>query len=128
MSKTGPEYNDDRYRNFRMSVQGLASDVGTGTCSSNAVTINDLCGLITTEALTTGEGASQAITLTNSKIAAGDLVFVTVGLGTATTGTPTVGDVTPGSGTCTIVILNGDAADDFNGTLKIGFMVVKALA
>ena len=124
---TGPELNDGRFRNFRLSMQGMATEIGTGTCSSNAVTINDLMGLITTEALTTGEGASQAITLTNSKIAVGDLVFVTVGLGTATTGTPTVGDVTTAAGSCVIVILNGDAADDFNGTLKIGFMVVKAL-
>lgn len=129
MSSKGPEFNDDRYRNFRMSVQGVASDVGTGTCSSNAVTINDLVGLITTEALTTAQNGIETITLTNSKIAAGDLVFVTVGNGTNTQGTAMVGEVTPGSGSCTIQVINKHAsAEAFNGTLKVGFMVVKALS
>lgn len=125
---TGPEFNDDRYRNFRMSVQGLAGDVGTGTCSSNAVTINDLMGLITTESLSTSAAGEQAIALTNSKIAAGDLVFATVGLGTATEGTPGIASVTTAAGSATITVTNFHATQAFNGTLKVGFMVVKALS
>lgn len=127
MSSTGPEFNDDyKYRNFRMAVQGLASDVGTGTCSSNAVTINDLCGLITTEALSTAAAGEQDITLTNSKVAAGDLVFVTSGYGTSTTGTPIV-NANVSAGSVVITIKNVHASEALNGTVKIGFMVVKAL-
>lgn len=126
---TGPEFNDDRYRNFRMSMQGVASDIGTGTTSSSAVTINDLVGLITTESLTTAQNGIETLTLTNSKIAAGDLVFVTVANGTNTQGTAMVGEVTPASGSCTIQVINKHAsAEAFNGTLKVGFMVVKALS
>jgi len=125
---TGPELNDDRYRNFRMSVQGIATEVGTVTASSGAATLNDLAGLVTTEDLTTAQNAIYTLTLTNNKIAAGDLVFVTVADGTNTQGTPMLGEVNPGSSTCTIKVINKHAsAEAFNGTLKIGFFVVKAL-
>lgn len=126
---TGPEVNNDYFRNHRMSMQGIATEIGTGTCSSSAVTINDLFGLITTESLTTAQNAIETITLTNDKITASDLVFVTVADGTNTQGTPMLGEVTPGAGSCTIKIINKHATSQaFNGTLKVGFMVVKALS
>lgn len=125
---TGFESKEDAYRNMQLSVRGLGSDLGTGTASTGAVTINDLAGLVTTEALTTAQNAIYTLTLTNSKIAVGDLVFVTVADGTNTQGTPMLGEVTPAAGSCTIKVINKHAsAEAFNGTLKIGFMVVKAL-
>lgn len=125
---TGPEVTNGYFRNQRLACWGLASEVGTGTASSSAVTINDYFGLITTESLTTAQNAIETITLTNSKIAAGDLVFVNVGNGTNTQGTAMVGEVTPGAGSCTIQLINKHAsAEAFNGTLKVSFMVVKAL-
>lgn len=125
---TGFESREEAYRNMDLSIRGFSSDFGTGTTSSSAVTINDFIGLITTEALTTTQNSIETITLTNSKIAAGDLVFVTVGNGTNTQGTPMLGAVTPAAGSCTIKVINKHAsAEAFNGTLKVGFMVVKAL-
>lgn len=125
---TGPERNEDRYRNMRMSMQGIATEVSTGTAASSAVTINDLVGLITTESLTTAQNGIETLTLTNSKIAVGDLVFVTVGNGTNTQGTAMIGEVTPAAGSCTIQVINKHAtAEAFNGTLKVGYFVVKAL-
>lgn len=124
---TGPEVNNDFYRNQRMSMQGIASEVGTATASSGAATLNDLAGLVTSEALSTAAAGEYTLTLTNSKIAAGDLVFATAGLGTATTGTPGIGGCTPGAGTCAITVTNLHASAAFNGTIKIGFFVVKAL-
>lgn len=125
---TGFESREDAYRNMQLSVRGIGSDIGTGTTSSSAVTINDLVGLITTEALTTAQNAIETITLTNSKIAVGDLVFVTVANGTNTQGTMVVSEVTPAAGSCTILIANKHATSEAaNGTLKVGFMVVKAL-
>lgn len=125
---TGFESKEDAYRNMQLSIRGFGSDVGTGTSSSAAVTVHDLIGRITTEALSTGEGAVATLTVTNDKVAAGDLVFVTVGLGTATEGLPVVASVKPADGSFVVLILNADAADDFNGTLIVSFMVVKALS
>lgn len=125
---TGPEVNNDHYRNQRLSVQGLATEVGTATASSGAATLNDLIGQITTETLTTAQNAIYTLTLTNDKVAAGDLVFVTVADGTNTQGTPMLGGVTPGASSVTIKVINKHASSEaFNGTLKIGFFVVKAL-
>ena len=124
----GPELNDGKYRNFRLAVQGIATEIGTGTASSAAVTINDLAGLITTEDLTTAQNALATVTVTNSKVAVGDLVFVTVANGTNTQGTPVLTKVTPGPGSFVLLVANLHAtAEAFNGTLKIGFFVVKAL-
>lgn len=125
---TGPELNDGRFRNFRMAVQGLATEIGTATASSGAATLSDLCGLITTEALTTAQNAIYTLTITNPKVAAGDLVFAHVYDGTNTQGTPTITRITPGSSSIVIKVNNLHAsAEALNGTLKIGFMVVKAL-
>lgn len=125
---TGPEVNNDLYRNQRMSMQGIATEVGTATASSAAATLNDLAGLITSEALTTDQNVIYTLTLTNSKIAAGDLVFASVQDGTNTQGTPMIGAIKPAAGSCTIEVINKHAtAEAFNGTIKIAFFVVKAL-
>lgn len=125
---TGASGQEPLHRNHLLEVDGLASEISTGTSSSGAVTCNDWFGLITTEALTTAQNAIFTLTLTNNKIAAGDLVFVTVADGTNTQGTPMLGEVTPGASSCTIKVINKHAsAEALNGTLKIGFMVVKAL-
>lgn len=125
---TGFESREDAYRNMQLSVRGLGSDMGEGNSLSSAVTINDLFGLITTESLTTAQNAIETITLTNSKIAVGDLVFVTVANGTNTQGTPMLGLVTPAAGSCVIKVINKHATSEaLNGTLKIGFMVVKSI-
>lgn len=125
---TGPELNDGRFRNFRLAVQGLATEIGTATASAGAATLSDLCGLITTEALTTAQNAIYTLTITNTKVVAGDLVFAHVYDGTNTQGTPTITRITPGSSSIVIKVNNLHAsAEALNGTLKIGFMVVKAL-
>lgn len=125
---TGPELNDDRYRNFRLSVQGLASEIGTATASSGAATLNDLVGLITTEALTTAQNAVYTLTLTNNRVVVGDIVFVSVGDGTNTQGTPVVTRVNVAAGSIAISISNLHAsAQALNGTLRIRFMIIKAL-
>ena len=128
MGKAQRELPDEYYRNTELGVAGLRTDVATGTASSAAVTINDLAGLITTESLTTAQNAIYALALTNSKIAAGDLVFASVQDGTNTQGTPMIGQIKPAAGSCTIEVINKHAsAESLNGTLKIAFFVIKAL-
>lgn len=124
----GPELNDDRYRNMRLSVQGVATEVTAATATAGAATCSDLAGLITTESLTTAQNAIYTLTITNTKVAAGDLVFAHVYDGTNTQGTPVISRVAPAAGSITIKVNNLHAsAEALNGTLKIGFFVVKAL-
>ena len=126
---TGTLYTETLYRNALMQVDGLGSEMETGTTVSSAVTINGYVGKITTEGLTTAQNAIETITLTNDKIAAGDLVFVTVANGTNTQGTPMLGVVTPAAGSCEINVINKHAsAESLNGTLVIGFFVVKSVS
>lgn len=109
-------------------AEELEIDTGTKTAaaSAGAATLSKSSGVITSEALTTAAGASYALTLTNTKIAAADLVFASVQYGTSTTGIPVVSTITPGAGSVVIKIENNDLAAAFNGTIKISFFVVKA--
>ena len=101
----------------------------TATASAGAATLNAAgAGVITSESLTTAAGATYTLTLTNSMIAAGDIVLVTVGNGTNAAGSPALTTVTPGAGSVVIVVQNIAAAAALNGTLKIGFVVVKQTA
>lgn len=128
----GQRVGDQTVDNFEVSVlQTTTSTVtgvqtlnaGTGTSTAAAATVNTQVGQITTESLTTAAGATYSFTLTNSLITATSKVFASVGLGTATTGTPCVAYITPGTGSATIVIQNIAAAAALNGTIKINFHV-----
>lgn len=103
----------------------IKGDVGTGTCSSNAVTISKMAGVITTEALTTAAGASQAITLTNTLAAVGDLVIPYIVGGTNTRAHINVFAVATAGG-ATITINNIGPTNAINGTVIIGFLLIKA--
>lgn len=104
----------------------IDSDSGTATASAGAATVSKMAGVVTSESLTTAAAAAYTLTLTNTVIAATDLVFVSVANGTNSAGIPVVGRVTPGSGSCTILIENQHGANAFNGTIKISFLVIKA--
>jgi hypothetical protein len=93
---------------------------GTATSTAGAATINTQSGTITTEALATAAGAIYTMTLTNASIKSTSNVFVSVGKGTATTGSPVATFVTPGTGSCAILIQNVGAVA-LNGTVLISF-------
>lgn len=96
---------------------------GTATSTAGAATINNQTGVITTEALTTAAGSTYTMTLTNAAIQAGSIVHVSVGKGTATTGTAAVTWVTPAAGSAVIIIQNIHASAALNGTIKLAFSV-----
>ena len=102
----------------------LDLDTSTAAAVSDAVTINKMAGVIGTTALTDGATVQHTITLTNSTIAAVDLVNAWVQAGTNTTGFPVVGEIAPAAGTCTIKFINAGTAA-FNGTIKLAFVVFK---
>lgn len=103
----------------------LGKGTKTATGAAGAATLNKPSGKITTEALTTAAGATYTLTLTNSEIAAADIVQVSVALGTATTGTPTITTVKPAAGSVVIIVQNIHASAALNGTLVFAFQVLK---
>jgi hypothetical protein len=107
--------------------QDVQMDVGTATATAGAAELNKAAGKVTTEALTTAQNAIYTLTLTNSEIAAADMVFASVADGTNTQGTPMIGQVNPGAGSVVIEVINKHAtAEALNGTLEISFHVIKA--
>lgn len=104
----------------------IDGDTGTGTCSSNAVTISKMGGIVTTESLNTAGGASQAITITNTTVAAGDLILIGRQGGTnSNTQNYTINAVAT-TNTITATIYNNTAATALNGTIIFSFLVIKA--
>lgn len=101
----------------------------TAAATAGAATLNQGAGFVTSEALTTAAGANYTLTLTNSFIDANTLVIANVSYGSAagatTQGTPTVCEVLPAAGSATIVVRNVDGAAAFNGTIVIGFFLVR---
>ena len=100
---------------------------GTSTSAAGAVTLNSQAGVITTEALTTISQGVYTLTISNSLVAATDIVFASVQNGTNTTGIPVVTSVAAAAGTITVKIANATTTTTpFGGTLKISFMDFKA--
>ena len=113
----------------KVQATAQATTVGTGTATAGAVTLNAYSGKITTEALTTAQDALYTLTITNNKIAAADLVFASVANGTNAQGTTVIKSIAPAAGSVVIIVANKHAtAEALNGTLKISFHVVKAIA
>jgi hypothetical protein len=110
-----------------LSPSSLRLDSGTKTVAAvaGAATLSKSAGVVTSEALVTAAAATYTLTLTNTTIAAADQVFVSIALGTATTGQPMVLRVTPAAGSVVVIVKNIDAAVALNGTIKIAYMVLK---
>lgn len=118
----------------------LRGDCGTATASAGAATLNNKCGVITSEILTTAAGSSYTLTLTNTVAAATDLVVWSVENGTNTQGDLQVGRALPGAGSITFTAKNADFANQTNGqslahsgapsafgsgTIKIRYFIIK---
>ena len=126
-SKDVAEIRNLTATNHIIGVGGtINADSSTATATAGAATLSKMAGVVTSESLTTAAGAAYTLTLTNTVIAATDLVFVSLANGTNTQGTLSVTRVTPGSGSATIIINNIHSADALNGTIKISFLVIKA--
>lgn len=108
------------------NVTGLVGySSGTGTFSSNAVTVTKYAGTLTTESLTTAHTAAATLVITLAGVVAGDLVFITQAGGTNTGGVPVFKAVTT-TDTITITLQNNAIATNaFNGTFVFNYMVVR---
>lgn len=115
--------------NGTLKSQGpISTDEGTKTASATAgaATLSKTQGKVTSEAITTAAGSDYVLTLTNTKIAAADIVLVSVANGTNTTEGLAVNRVQPANGSCVIRIRNTHASSALNGTIVISFFVIKA--
>lgn len=119
---------NDRITRFPFGIRApFRLSVGTATATAGAATLNAHTGKVTTEALTTAQNANYTLTITNSQIAAADIVLVSIANGTNTQGTPVLLRVTPAAGSVAIVIRNAhDIAQALNGTLVVSYQVIKA--
>lgn len=104
---------------------GAGGSVTQITSSSTGVTLNTVCGRITTVALTTAAGADEQFTVTNSAVAATDVVIITTtyaGAGTIMVSTSKVA-----AGAFDVVITNLHAANALNAVAVLNFAVIKSV-
>jgi hypothetical protein len=91
---------------------GSGSTVTQQTNRSTAVTINAICGAITTNATSLAAGAEATFTVNNTSVAIGDVVVISARSGqTANTSVPIVSAVANGSFNITLTNLNASTAD-----------------
>lgn len=109
------------------TLSGVVVDTGvkTATAVAGAATLNKLQGAVTSEALTTAANGIYTLTLTNSTIAAADMVIATAQNGTNTTEGLSIERIQPAAGSC-VFILRNTAAAALNGTVVIKFLTIKA--
>lgn len=95
---------------------------GTGSVTTNAVTINAVAGVITDTTDINTDVTRAAITLTNSRITSTSVVTATM-CSTPDTNAMLVAAVTPGSGSATVTVRNVGTGNQ-TATWSLCFMVV----
>ena len=115
------------------TVQSLGYGTGAGstvtqiTSRATGVTIDALCGAITTDTTSLAAGVEATFTVTNSKVAIGDVIILSARSGqTASTSVPIVTAVAAGSFDITLTNLHASTAD--TGAMIINFAVIKAVS
>jgi hypothetical protein len=104
------------------------STVTQATNRSTGVTINSLCGQITTNNASLAAESSAVFTVTNSKVASTDVVVACIQGGTVALNTDVVvSAVAAGSFALTVVNGNVAAGTAETGTIVINFAVIKAV-
>lgn len=105
---------------------GAGGAVTQITNRTTGVTVNAICGAITTDTSSLAAGAEAEFTVTNSSVAVGDVVVVALRSGaTANTSVPVVTTVAAGSFKIQLTNLHASTAD--TGASIINFAVIKAV-
>lgn len=106
------------------------AEIGTVTQTTNrstGVTINKICGNIVTDATSLAAAGEAEFTVTNNKVAAGDVVVICLKTESATAlSIPVVTGVVDGSFKITMSNLHAATADTSAST--INFVIIKAFA
>ena len=106
------------------------STVTQASSRSTGVTINALSGTITTDTTSLAAGASAEFTVTNSSVAADDVILLTQRSGSSlvagVAGVAIVQVVTVAAGSFIISVQNGSSTTADTGAIIINFLVMKA--
>jgi hypothetical protein len=106
-------------------LQAIGANALSVVATGPTATLNATTGKITTASLSTAAGSTYTLTLTNSVVAVGDLVFASVQNGTNTAGIPTITTVsTSTANQIAFTIHNSSSSAAFNGSLVISFLWV----
>lgn len=115
-------------------VKKFGYSTGTGaavtqiTNRATGVTINALCGQITTDATSLAAEASAKFTVTNSKVEEGDIIILSFRDAVALNTDVVVTDTADGSFELTVINNNVAAGTAETGAIVINFAVIKAVA
>lgn len=110
-------------------LTGTGGTVTQITNRATGVTINKLCGAITTDATSLAAEASAVFTVTNSTVAIGDVVVASIRSGSIALNTDViVSAVAAGSFNLTVVNNNVAAGIAETGAIIINFAVIKAVS
>lgn len=105
---------------------GAGGVVAQATDRSTGVTLNTICGKITTQATSLAAGAEAVFVVTNSAVAVGDVILLSVRSGpTANTSVFSVSAVAAGSFSIKIHNLHASTAD--TGAAILNFVVLKSV-
>ena len=102
----------------------LRHEQGSGTDASQAVTIHETSGVITSSTTNLAADTTETITLTNRFISADSIVLATVGGGGA--GQVVLSAVDPAEGSATFEVRNVNASAACDAAYTISFIVTGA--
>jgi hypothetical protein len=107
---------------------GAGSTVTQTTSRATGVTINALCGSITTDTTSLAAEASAVFTVTNNKVEIGDVVVVSIRSGKVALNTSVQVDAVA-AGSFNICVINNNVAAGTaeTGAIIINFAVIKAV-
>ena len=131
---TGNNLIDVSNTNNQLSGKLILADNGTVkqvTSITTGVTLNKMCGIITTVTCTIGASLANLFTVTNSKVASNDIVLATIENYSGSygaNGLPHVNINGISSGSFQVIIINSHPSNALNGGLKIAFMVITQTA
>ena len=108
--------------NREISVTGFeTSDKGSGTDSSQAITMHKRSGCITSSTTNLAAATTQDITVTNKYCKADSIVLCIADGGG--TGDVVVAKVTPANGSFVVTTLNADQSNACNAAYKVRFVI-----
>lgn len=108
--------------------KGVGSTVTQTTNRATAVTINAMCGTITTDSTSLAAEASAVFTVNNSFVEIGDVIVTSVRSGQVALNT-SIAVTAVAAGSFAITVINGNAAAGTaeTGAIVINFAVIKAV-
>lgn len=111
---------------------GAGAAVTQITNRSTGVTVNAVCGTITTDTTSLAAGASAIFTVTNTSVAIGDTVILSQRSGSSNVagvaGVTILQVVTVAAGSFKIAVHNGSTTTAETGAIIINFSVIKAVS